>query len=391
MGKIERIVVPAGDREKLERLVRDRNTPQKVVWRCRIVLLSGEGVGATEVAARAGKSAPTVRRWRRRFEKAGVSGLLKDATRPPRVKPMTPGTIARVVEMTLRHKPPNATNWSLRTMAKAAGVSRTSVQRIWKAHGLKPHLTRTFKLSRDPKFSEKLADVVGLYLDPPDKAIVLAVDGKSQIQALDRTQPGLPMKKGRAATMTHDCKRHGNTTLFAALNVLDGTVIGTCVKRHRSREFLNFLKLIDRQTTKGLDLHLIVDNHATRNSKLIEDLAGEASTLPSPFHTDIGLVAQSGGTLLCRNHPRRHPQRGLQKRRRTGSRHHEIPRNPQCRPQAIYLDKVGGPDSRKNRPSETSVGVTTLASVVTSTGDSQIGQNVRFLPDGQDRTHRCAG
>ena len=271
MGKIERIVVPAGDREKLERLVRDRNTPQKVVWRCRIVLLSGEGVGATEVAARAGKSAPTVRRWRRRFEKAGISGLLKDATRPPRVKPMTPETIARVVDTTLRHKPPNATNWSLRTMAKAAGVSRTSVQRIWKAHGLKPHLTRTFKLSRDPKFSEKLADVVGLYLDPPDKAIVLAVDEKSQIQALDRTQPGLPMKKGRAATMTHDYKRHGNTTLFAALNVLDGTVIGTCVQRHRSREFLNFLKLIDKKTTKGLDLHLIVDNYATHKTKLVND------------------------------------------------------------------------------------------------------------------------
>jgi transposase len=165
--------------------------------------------------------------------------------------------------MTLHAKPPAATRWSVRSMAEASGLSRSSVQRIWKAHGLKPHLTRTFKLSRDPLFAQKVADVVGLYLNPPERALVLSVDEKSQIQALDRTQPGLPMKKGRAGTMTHDYKRHGTTTLFAALDVASGKVIGECMHRHRHQEFLRFLRTIDRDTTKNLDLHLICDNYAT--------------------------------------------------------------------------------------------------------------------------------
>ena len=263
MGKIERIGVPAEDREKLRCLARDRNTPQKVVWRARIVLLAGEGRGALEVAAEVGKSVLTVRRWRRRYSDMGVDGLLRDATRPSGKKPLSAETIAKVVDLTLHTKPPAATHWSLRAMAKASGVSPSSVQRIWKAHGLKPHLTRTFKLSRDPHFSEKVADVVGLYLNPPDKALVLSVDEKSQIQALDRTQPGLPMKKGRAGTMTHDYKRHGVTTLFAALDVASGKVIGECMNRHRHQEFLRFLRTIDRSTPKNLDLHLIADNYAT--------------------------------------------------------------------------------------------------------------------------------
>jgi transposase len=165
--------------------------------------------------------------------------------------------------MTLHAKPPAATHWSVRSMAKASGLSPSSVQRIWKAHGLKPHLTRTFKLSRDPLFEQKVADVVGLYLDPPERALVLSVDEKSQIQALDRTQPGLPMKKGRAGTMTHDYKRHGTTTLFAALDVASGKVIGECMNRHRHQEFLRFLRVIDRDTPNTLDLHLICDNYAT--------------------------------------------------------------------------------------------------------------------------------
>ena len=263
MGKIERIEVPAEDREKLRLLARDRNTPQKVVWRVRIVLLASEGKGALEVAAEVGVSVLTVRRWRRRYRDKGVAGLLKDATRPPRKKPLCAETIAKVVRLTLHEKPAAAAHWSVRSMAKAAGVSPSSVQRIWKAHGLKPHLTRTFKLSRDPLFSEKLADIVGLYLDPPDKALVLSVDEKSQIQALDRTQPGLPMKKGRAGTMTHDYKRHGVTTLFAALDVNSGKVIGECMNRHRHQEFLRFLRTIDKNTPAHLDLHLTVDNYAT--------------------------------------------------------------------------------------------------------------------------------
>jgi transposase len=266
MRKIERISIGAADRERLGRLVRDRNTPQKVVWRARIVLLAGDGLTAEGIAAAVSKSLLTVRRWRRRYMAKGVDGLLKDATRPSRVKPLSPEKVAQVVHMTLHEKPPNASQWSVRSMAKAAGISYSSIQRIWHAHGLKPHLVKTFEVSRDKNFSAKVEDVVGLYLDPPDKALVLCVDEKSQIQALDRTQPGLPMKKGRAGTMTHDYKRNGTTTLFAALNMLDGKVIGTCMSRHRHREFLRFLRLIDQKTPPGLDLHLMVDNYATHKT-----------------------------------------------------------------------------------------------------------------------------
>jgi len=270
MRTIERISISGADREKLEGLVRNRNTPQKVVWRARIVLLASDGLTAEAIAAAVGKSLLTVRRWRRRYAVKGVDGLLKDATRPSRVKPLSPEKIKHVVHMTLHEKPPKATHWSGRSMAAAAGISYSSVQRIWRAHGLKPHLVKTFKVSRDKHFTAKVEDVVGLYLDPPDKALVLCVDEKSQIQALDRTQPGLPMKKGRAGTMTHDYKRNGTTTLFAALNMLDGKVIGTCMPRHRHREFLRFLKLIDQQIAEGLDLHLIVDNYATHKTPAVK-------------------------------------------------------------------------------------------------------------------------
>ena len=270
MRTIERILISSADREGLEGLVRNRNTPQKVVWRARIVLLASDGLTAEAIAAAVGKSLLTVRRWRRRYVAKGVDGLLKDATRPSRVKPLSPEKIKQVVHMTLHEKPPKATHWSGRSMAAVAGISYSSVQRIWRAHGLKPHLVKTFKVSRDKHFAAKVEDVVGLYLDPPDKALVLCVDEKSQIQALDRTQPGLPMKKGRAGTMTHDYKRNGTTTLFAALNMLDGKVIGTCMPRHRHREFLRFLKLIDQQIAEGLDLHLIVDNYATHKTPAVK-------------------------------------------------------------------------------------------------------------------------
>jgi transposase len=270
MRKIERISIGTADRERLERLVRDRNTPQKVVWRARIVLLAADGMTAVGIAATVGKSVLTGRRWRRRYVAKGVDGLLKDATRPPRRKPLTAEKIKQVVHMTLHESPPNATHWSVRSMAAAAGISYSSVQRIWQAHGLKPYLTKAFKVSRDRNFAAKVEDVVGLYLNPPDKALVLCVDEKSQIQALDRTQPGLPMKKGRAGTMTHDYKRNGTTTLFAALSMLDGKVIGTCMKRHRHREFVKFLKMIDKQTPAGLDLHLIVDNYATHKTPAVK-------------------------------------------------------------------------------------------------------------------------
>jgi transposase len=250
------------DRAALESWVADRKTPQKLVWRSRIVLLSAAGQGTMSIIRAVGKSKPTVWRWQERYLAAGIAGLKRDASRPGRKPPLTSEVIARVVEKTLHETPPAATQWSTRTMARAVGLSQTSVRRIWNAHGLKPHLVRGFKLSNDKRFVEKVEDVVGLYLCPPDKAVVLSVDEKSQVQALDRTQPGLPMKKGRAGTMTHDYKRHGTTSLFAALDVATGAVIGQCMKRHRHQEFLRFLRTIDRHTPK-LDLHLILDNYAT--------------------------------------------------------------------------------------------------------------------------------
>jgi transposase len=251
------------DRARLEGCVAGRNTPQKLVWRARIVLLWAQGAGVTAIIRATGKTKKTAYRWRDRYLASGAAGLERDGTRPGRKPPLEATTIERVVNMTLNEKPAGGTHWSLRKMAKAVRLSHSSVQRIWAAHGLKPHLTRSFKLSNDPKFCEKVQDIVGLYLDPPDKALVLSVDEKSQIQALDRTQPGLPLKKGRAGTMTHDYKRHGTTTLFAALDVATGKVIGECMSRHRHQEFLRFLRTIDRNAPKQFDLHLIVDNYAT--------------------------------------------------------------------------------------------------------------------------------
>jgi len=251
------------DRATLEGWVADRNTPQKLVWRSRIVLMSAAGAGKMAIVRAVGKCKRTVDRWQRRYMARGLAGLKRDATRRERKPPLAASVIEKVVHMTLHEKPLAATHWSARTLAKAAGISHTSVQRIWNAHGLKPHLVKTFKLSNDKHFVEKVQDVVGLYFDPPDKAVVFSVDEKSQIQALDRTQPGLPMKKGRAGTMTHDYKRNGTTTLFAALNVATGGVIGQCMKRHRHQEWLKFLRMIDRNTPQRLDVHLIADNYAT--------------------------------------------------------------------------------------------------------------------------------
>ena len=247
----------------LEAWIRAKTTPQRIVLRSRICLLAGEGKSNNAIADQLGTSRPTVLLWRKRFEKAGPSGLSEDAPHGLSVQRLSAQKVNAIVEATLHTKPEDATHWSTRTMAKAQGVSHASVARIWDAHGLKPHRIEGFKLSKDKRFVEKLTDVVGVYLNPPDKALVLCVDEKSQVQALDRTQPGLPMKKGRCGTMTHDYKRNGTTCLFAALNVLDGTVIGTCYPRHRNEEFLKFLRKIDRETPQGLPLHLILDNYGT--------------------------------------------------------------------------------------------------------------------------------
>jgi len=254
------------DKTALERLVEDRNTPAKIVWRARIVLATAAGLGTMAITRAVGTSKRTVWRWQERFIKEGIEGLKRDKTRPPGIAPLEQAIKLKVLAKTANEQPDKATHWSVRTMAKEIGISRSSVQRIWAEAGLKPHQVRTFKISNDPEFEEKVTDVVGLYMNPPDKALVLCVDEKSQIQALDRTQPGLPMKKGRAGTMTHDYVRHGTTTLFAALDVRSGLVVGECLPRHRAKEFLRFLRRINRVVQKHLDIHLVLDNYATHKT-----------------------------------------------------------------------------------------------------------------------------
>jgi transposase len=270
--------VSPANRSRLEAIIKDRNSSRKAVWRAEIVLATAEGHGTNEIMRRTGKSKPCVWRWQERFVEDGVDGLLRDKTRPSRVPALAEEVKLAVLTKTAKETPANATHWSRTSMAKAAGISPSSVGRIWREAGLKPHRIGTFKVSNDPHFEEKVANVVGLYMRPPDKAMVLCVmpeacfqhDEKSQIQALDRTQPGLPMKKGRAQTMTHDYKRNGTTTLFAALDVKSGIVIGECQPRHRAKEFIRFLKKIDRIVQKHLDLHLIIDNYGTHKTAEVQ-------------------------------------------------------------------------------------------------------------------------
>jgi len=264
------IVLTPEEGSTLERWSRARSIPARLVQRARIVRLAAEGRPSQDIAEELDISRPTVQLWRQRFLALRLAGLEKDAPRPGRRPRISPQKVRLVVEATLHSKPSDATPWSTRTMARAQGLSEASVRRIWKQHHLKPHLTKTFKLSRDPQFVEKLQEVVGLYLNPPEKALLLCGDEKSQIQALDRTQPGLPMKPGRCGTCTHDYKRHGTTTLFAALNVLDGKVIGDCMPRHRHQEFIRFLKTIDQQTPPGLNLHIVIDNYGAHKHPRVQ-------------------------------------------------------------------------------------------------------------------------
>jgi len=263
--------ISAEQRRTLESWIAARNSPQKVVFRSRVVLMAATGKSNRSIAQQLNTSRPTVILWRQRFLQGGPAALVEDAPGRGRKPQITTQKIKQIVEATLHSKPIAATHWSVRTMAVAQRVSPASVQRIWDAHGLEPHRTRRFKLSRDKHFVEKLTDVVGLYLNPPDKALVLCVDEKSQIQALDRTQPGLPMKKGRCGTMTHDYKRNGTNTLFAALNVLEGTVVGECMPRHRHQEFLRFLRKLDGEFSPELDLHLVVDNYGTHKHPKVKN------------------------------------------------------------------------------------------------------------------------
>jgi transposase len=263
MRRACQITLNDAERTTLERWSRGRSTQARLVTRARVVLAAAEGKENKLIAAELGITRGAVARWRNRFAESGVEGLEKDAPRGGR-PPMGRGDlIRRIIAMTTQQTPANATHWSTRTLAAALGTNRSLVHRVWRANGLKPHQCRTFKVSNDPRFVEKLIDVVGLYLDPPEHALVLCVDEKSQIQALDRTQKSLPLYPGRSATMTHDYKRNGTTTLFAALDMLEGRLIGQCMPRHRHQEFIKFLQQIDAETPPDVDLHLIVDNYAT--------------------------------------------------------------------------------------------------------------------------------
>lgn len=264
------IVIDEATRRELERLSRKRSMAARVVVRSRIVLLAGEGIQNRQIAAQLGVSTRMAALWRGRFLEFGVQGLLKDAPRPGRTPKITAEAIAEVIARTTQTTPANATHWSTRSMARKAGISEASVRRIWHAHGLKPHRVESFKISNDPDFAAKLEDVVGLYLNPPEHALVLSVDEKSQIQALDRTQPGLPLKKGRCQTMTHDYKRNGTTTLFAALNTTTGEVYHLCQQRHRHHEWLKFLRMIDQTVAAEKQIHIICDNYATHKHERVE-------------------------------------------------------------------------------------------------------------------------
>lgn len=255
----------------MEQLVRSPKTPQKVVFRAMIVLGASEGASNNQLAQRLSTSRPTVIKWRERFAAAGVPNLLQDAPRPGRNKQIAAAKEAAIVEATLHTKPVDATHWSVRTMAQAQGVSHATVHRIWQAYGLQPHRTESFKLSTDPEFVAKVRDIVGLYLNPPEKALVFSVDEKSQIQALDRTQPVLPLRPGIPERQTHDYKRHGTTTLFAALNVMTGKVIGSCQPRHRHGEFITFLDRIEASTSKRRQIHLVLDNYGTHKHPKVKE------------------------------------------------------------------------------------------------------------------------
>jgi transposase len=264
------VSITEAQRAQLKACAAARSGPVRVAERAKMILLAADGKTDQDIAAQLQVGRRTPARWRVRFIEQGLAGIERDAPRPGRTRKISAAKVKAIVQKTTGERPGDATHWSTRTMARAAGVSEATVRRIWHAHGLKPHLVKTFKLSNDKRFTEKLEDIVGLYLNPPEHALVLCLDEKSQIQALDRSQPGLPLKKGRAQTLTHDYKRHGTTTLFAALNTLGGMVISQCMPRHRHQEWLRFLRQIDRETPPALKLHLIADNYATHKHPRVQ-------------------------------------------------------------------------------------------------------------------------
>ena len=335
-------------------------------------LLSADEVGTNEIMRRTGKSKTCVWRWQERFMTAGVTGLLRDKTRPSRVKPLGPEVAERVVALTLADPPVEATHWTADMMAKEASISASAVRRIWKAHGLEPHRCQQFKLSNDPNFVPKLRDVVGLYVDPPAHAIVLAVDEKSQIQALDRTQPGLPLKKGRLGTMTHDYKRHGTTTLFAALNVPDGTVIGRNMQRHRHQEFIRFLNASDAEVPAGKVVHLILDNYAAHKYPKVRAWLKRHEGFVFHFTPTSCSWLNAVEGLLHQAHPTTAEAGRFPLHRRPAGRHQPLPGRDQRCAQTPHLDRRSRQDHRRRQARTPNPGL------------SPLGTGYRVLPP--DRT-----
>ena len=361
------VSVLAADRRRLQAIVADPKSRQKHVWRARIVLLTADGIGTSGIMTATGKSKTCVWRWQERFMEAGVDGLLSDRTRPAGKAPIAQDRVAEVVRLTLAPPPAEATHWTVRAMARAVGMAVSTVQDIWKEHGLAPHRWRSFKLSNDPAFVEKLHAIVGLYVSPPAHAVVLSIDEKSQIQALDRTQPGLPMKKGRGATMTHDYKRNGTTTLFAALNVLEGTVTGQNMQRHRHQEFIVRCAHPQRagarhpgRQTRPRDHGQLRRPQDTRGPPL----ARASSTLDLPLHADVEFVAECSRGLLRQTHPKTSQARRVPLGHRPPGRHQPLRRRAQQVPKAIHLESRSRRHHRRTKPRVPSVGVNPLAGAI---------------------------
>ena len=329
---------------KLRVLSKRRRVEARLQQRACVVLLACEGWQNKDIAVQVGLDRRQVALWRQRFLDGGIEALRKDAPRSGRPATVTAEVQSRIVHATLHDRPVDATHWSTRTLAAKLGLGATTVRRVWRSNGLKPHLSRSFKLSRDPRFEDKLLDVVGLYLNPPEHALVLSCDEKSQIQALNRTQPGLPMKRGRAGTATHDYKRHGTTTLFAALNTLDGSVISMCQPRHRHDEWLKFLRLIERKTqAPGAAPDRGQLRHAQPPRRA--GLAGQAPALRHALHPHQRVLAEHGRAVLSRHHRQAHPARQLHQRGGTGTGDRSVRRPPQHRSETLHLDRhcVGHP------------------------------------------------
>ena len=353
--------VSSAERTRLEAVVADRSSPQKHVWRARIILLTGDGLGTAEIMRRTSKSKPCVWRWQERFMHEGVGGLLRDKTRPSRIPPLPGAIVKRVVELTSTEPPGETTHWTAAAMAKVVGISISSVQRVWQAHKLRPHRVRHFKLSTDPEFVTKLRDIVGLYVDPPAHAVVLSVDEKSQIQALDRTQPGLPLKKGRCGTITHDYKRNGTTTLFAALDVLEGKVIGRCMQRHRHQEFIRFLNAIEAEVPAGKIVHVILDNYGThKHPKVVAWLERHPRFV---FHfTPTSCSWQCRRNLLRQAQQTPTQKRSVPLDHQSPDRHQPLHRRNQRRPHTVRLDRQSQQDRRRRQTWAPSVRFDPLAS-----------------------------